>query len=507
MDQLELEKQSPNGSPHLDASLESTVTPKALEVIRVPYSLLDRIPEELDQYRTAVSEDVPFDATPLAAALMAVSDGDPMGAAEAETYFDFRLRPSVKEVANAWAEGWKRVEIRESRATAHNDPILVRLSALAERRESELLRIHTNEEEIRDELRTERLLLAQSAAWAKLSLSESGELESIPDQRQLRSAEAHAAELGLPYNPNESAHFIPKWLEVCLSALVGTALGASILSAAGAVRLDALGRSPGVVVVAALVGCAITLSAGTAVKLLWRHASELFYQGRNCWLGVAAAWLVTWLLILSDAVIEQKGLLANAMRQEALSALSGKAGTQPQNGGVEMFLIALVVSFGYFVLAAVVGWRRDRAGAHNRIILSQESEHLARYAELWKDPEFPSVLLSQNRIRALAVVLNDLAAVRDQSLRRFDQEEHSLTAKLLAIEDLPGEADRRLIEYQASQARGAQATFDRMWHALRERRIESFEVGKPKKLRLKGGFLSLLLSRLGLAKRAPSGGR
>lgn len=474
----------------------------AREAVRIAHGVLPRTLEDVGEYWVVPIEDVPIGLTPLLPALDGIRERDPFGAAMAQIKWDHQLRPAVREAAKTDQDARRRLDARNRLAAERNAPVLAALDGLVAEREAEAAAYQAKRNALAAAFENDLLNVAKASASAKLETKPHGRIAAVPDASRLLPAEAHAAENGIPYNEGEAAHLGPKWLETALSAIVAIALGISMFAAAGIVHLDALGRNWGLAVVAWVIGFALTYCAGSAVKLLWRNASEAQGLGKRWVAQGSVAFAVTIVFVALDTAVDAKGLMAAAARHDLVQSVSGKVAAAKADPTA--FMVAAVVSAAYFAFASVTGWRKDRSALVNRVIRSKEAERLARYEELRSDPAWVGALEASNVMNARTAAFELAVREHEAAVEALDSREKALKARLLPLPDSLSEEEALIVESAASQARGQQIELEKLVQALREGRTEASASGSPGKP-ARAGLLASIRKRLSDSASARGG--
>lgn len=433
----------------------------------VPFSRKVESVEEARKFGVGPSNLVSFENTEYHVLKDACMQTDPVLWAHTVSMWDNRLLPAVLEVQRVEAVIIGNARKRFTEAENRNTPLFSRLSELvkeeADLRGKVRVAIVDSSQAVPDKVTK----LAEALGVFGVELPDDLVL-SLPDERLLHSDAAHAAELELPHDPEESKHFLKGWVYWAVTAVTGAIFGVSALSIPGMVHPAALHKDPiGMVLFAAAAGIGFTTLAGRAMRLTFRYAAETFYFSKKKWWGsVLIATGTNLALATFYTVVDAIGLMKSSGMMAQISALSGAKASASTIDPVYI-LAAGAFSFTYTAYNSVAGWMEARKSAANRVTKACEDESIAAFKETRQSSGYSEAVTALNALRADRAAAGQVEEIYELAIKQIDTEREQIIANLVEPLECTDE-EALMLQRARTEAEGRQAEFDELVMQLRQ---------------------------------------
>ncbi len=433
----------------------------------VPFSRKVESVEEAKKYGVGPTNLVPFKDTEYHGLKDACMQADPVLWAHTVSMWDNRLLPAVFEVQRVEAVIIGNARKRFMEAEKRNAPLFSRLSELvkeeADLRGKVRVAIVGSSQAVPDKVTK----LAETLGAFGVELPDDLVLP-LPDERLLHSDAAHAAELELPHDPEESKHFLKGLVYWGVTAVTGAIFGVSALSIPGMVHPGALLKDPVVMVLfAAATGIGFTTLAGRAMKLTFRFAAETFYFSKKKWLGsVLVATGTNLALAALYTAVDAIGLMKASGMMAQISALSGAKASGSSVDPVYI-LAAGAFSFSYTTYNSIAGWMEARKSAANRVTKACEDEAITAFKEARATNGYLGAVTALNALRADRAAAGQVEEIYELAIKQIDAEREQVIANLLEPLECTDE-EALMLQRARTEAEGRQAEFDELVMQLRQ---------------------------------------
>lgn len=392
---------------------------------------------------------------------------DPVLWAHLVSMWDNRLLPAVQEVQRVEVFIFRNGLKRQKEAQARNEPLIARIDCLV--KEEATLRDQTRKAVLEKVSDIPEKVEELAKAFGTLGLElKDGLAFDLPDKRLLHSKAAHAANLELPHDPDESKHFLKGWIYWAATGVTGCLFGISAFSVPGMVHPAALSKDPpGIVLFAMLAGIGFTTLAGRAMRLNFRHAAENFYLGKKRRFGSLAVATITNLILAGlYTVVDAIGLMKSSGVMAQIAALNG---SKPSGSSIDVAYIVAAGAFSitYTAYSSISGWMEARTSAANRITKASEDESIESIKEVKASDGFAGAIAALNAVRVDEVTAVQVETAYERALGQISTEREAVISKLIVPVDCT-EEEALLLERARTEAEGRQMEFDRLIMTLRD---------------------------------------
>jgi hypothetical protein len=416
-------------------------------------------------YDLPTVDDVPLEQTAWAHLVALAEKSNPALAYDLHAFYERKLRPSIHRVLDVRRQEEEAVSRRNAAASAHNKQLEAKIAKL--RQDEQLL---TQKDKAALAALEDPLSRAHQEAAHRVALAGGFYDPQMPDpscvlRHAPASLEALAAELRLPWTPDDEKARLPKALAYVLTVGVGLLIGVSLGIMGRFYTPDLLLRRWPLVLLFGVVGVVISMAAGESLKLFYKSVSERYWLGRpaSSWVPLlAAALCFSLVLLVADSYVEQQGLMAIVRLEEAMRALSRHDGNH-ETPGFLYFLAGIILSLPYIGMNAWHGYLLGRYQAClNRLIAERDRRYAAADAASRGQMEVQRALAAISHVHDLLRIKK----TREEGIRvvqaQFQAEIDELTARRLNDKTELDDRARARIQDAVRNYHGAQRDWDQL---------------------------------------------
>jgi hypothetical protein len=416
----------------------------------------------------SVVDQAPLEDTPLPRALDVIASRFPGEASRLHHAYDRKVLPQGVSYRQAIQEELARLDARNRAAQEANADLEERAAALAARREEALAPSNQRIQGLLDALAAARQEAAVACAKTGGSFDPAMPSDDCVLFHRRPSLQQMAANLGRPWawsrNSGPSAAL---WAYMTL--VVGAMVGVGLVLASGIVSADLVAKRWPIALIAAMVGFGLAAGGKHAILRSFHRVGQYRYSGppRDYTLALVVA-IATFLIILAaDVAVECGGLLARVRVEQSLSALSGNGHSGSLTAGEYLFwIMGMVITFGYLVCAASVGYeqgRRDEIGA--QLLAEQERQFFGVDQQRRQDPMVMEALAKLGQVRLFEHQIKETRQQAAEASSPYQRQIERLYGERRQVaESLSPEAVHRIQDARDNHV-GAQVAFDKALEA------------------------------------------
>jgi hypothetical protein len=331
-------------------------------------------------YDVPAVDDVPLDQSAWARLVALVEKSNPTLAYNLHAFYERKLRPSIHRVLDVRRQEEEAVARRNAAASAHNKQLEANIAKLRQDEEMAIQKDKAALTALEEPLSRAHREAAHRASLEGVFYDPQSPNPSCVLRHVPASLEALAAELRLPWTPDDEKARLPKALAHVLTVGVGLLMGVSIGIMGRFYTPDLMLKRWPLVLLFGIVGVVIAMAAGESLKLFYKSVSERYWLGlpAGSWVPLLAAALsFSLVLLVADSYVEQQGLMAIVRLEEAMRALSRHAGDH-RTPSFLYFLAGIILSLPYIGMNAWHGYLLGRYQAClNRLIAERDRRYAA----------------------------------------------------------------------------------------------------------------------------------
>lgn len=412
-------------------------------------------------YNPATVDDTLIERSPLIGAIEVIREHCPGRAAQLEHYYNNKLLAAERRLYDVRLAEQLKLQQYNTRAIKENTDIDALVKSLEEDKAQAIAQHRQTFDSMNNSLSEAHKSAGEKMAGVGAPYDPANPTASSLFDISLNRMRAVAAELKLPWSPENTKPLLHTYLSWALSIVVGVMIGLSLGIMAQFLHPDTIAREMLPVLLFAIIGSAAAILGRAAIKYGHKQAAERSYLGLPWYhrIGVLLCALAVDVAVLCiDSTLEQQGLLATVRFQNAINSLSGAAGSSSSQA--IYFLCAVVLSLGYTTCAAWEGYMAGRQEAITNLVHARCEEIIE---EKKGDAAVAEALSAIAQVNALRYQITELES---RISRPYDQKVAQLQSRRLPVlDDLPLNSKER-VQDAIDNFNGAQNEFDAAMEAV-----------------------------------------
>ena len=421
---------------------------------------------------TPTVDGVPFEETPLATALQALTEKHPLFAAWIAHFYNRRLLATRRRVEQVRAEQDADLRQNNQLAIETNKDIDGQIERLVKRRDSETKR-HFDELEALDPVSQaahERAAeaIAPTGIVYLPGVTSEADILRIP----ARTSEAMHAKLKLPAVQYDHKIKMHPAVSVFVTLALGVLMGVSFGLIAGSLHSDTLDKTRPALAVWAIIGIAVAFCCKYAMRMTSGRGSERYYLGHRVsnWAPFVGLSVIAFAgYVYLDANVEKMGLLRFATAHARLGTLGGKSGEVASSEITGYWCVAMLAMLAVMTVAYWEGYLECR----KHVVLNRVEDELfldkqQAEQERRSDSVVQRALAALSQVNVLLWRKQVIADRIAHIAQPFDQEIARLQSRHLPENQLLSDEARKRHQDTLDRFRWAQSVFDMMFYKALE---------------------------------------